>query len=222
MSSLHVPRGCHLLGSATDRKDFYHQARVSRERSHTNALPFSYPRSSFAGTDALRQLEEIEDRKKKNKSRRVVGDKLRGDDGAGSHGDGLVVPAFASLYQGDHLGVEYALSAHHALLREGNLLSPENQIKGHCPFPFGPNYECLVIDDYVAMSVQPRGANPLNSFAARALVDAKNVYQRHDVLGSPEKDVDTSSCFKAIGTQVNSSEAALSRGIVVVSSPPAL
>ena len=220
LSSLHVPRGCHLLGSATDRKDFYHQARVSRERSHTNALPFSYPRSTFDGTEALHQLEEIENLKKKNRSRRVVGDKLRGESSAGSQGDGSVVPAFASLYQGDHLGVEYALSAHHALLREGSLLSPENQIKGHCPFPLGPHYECLVIDDYVAMSVQPRGSNPLNSFAARALVDAKTVYQRHDVLGSPEKDIDTSSCFKAIGTQVNSSESALSRGIVLVSSPP--
>ena len=46
------------------------------------------------------------------------------------------------------------------------------------------------------------------------------IWVKHDVLGSPEKDVDTSTCFKAIGAQLNSSEASRSRGLVCVSSPP--
>ena len=31
MTSMHCPRPCKLIGCASDRKDFYHQARVSRE-----------------------------------------------------------------------------------------------------------------------------------------------------------------------------------------------
>lgn len=218
LTSIHVPRGCTLFGSATDRKDFYHQARVSRERAHSNVLPFSYPRSVFAGSAALDFLVGLES-SKKDKSRRVAGDQLRGIPQGTAVSD-VVYPGFASLYQGDHLGVEYALSAHRSLLVEGGLLSKQNHVMGHAPFPFGPSYECLVIDDYVAMSVQPANSDPLNSFASRALVVAKSIYQKHDVVGSPEKDVNTSDCFKAIGTTLNSSAAARSRGLVCVSAPP--
>lgn len=216
--SIHVPRGCTLFGSATDRKDFYHQAKVSRERAHSNVLPFSYPRSAFAGSSALDILVGLKSTKK-DRSRRVAGDQLRGISQGTAVSD-VVYPGFASLYQGDHLGVEYALSAHRSLLVEGGLLSKQNHVMGHAPFPFGPSYECLVIDDYVAMSVQPVNSDPLNSFVSRALVVAKSIYQKHDVVGSPEKDVDTSDCFKAIGTTLNSSAAARSRGLVCVSAPP--
>ncbi len=219
LTSIHVPRGCTLYGSITDRKDFYHQAKVSRQRAHSNVLAFSYPRSAFEGTDALAELEEAENFKA-DSSRRVVGDRLKGSCRPASLSDGGLYPGFASLYQGDHLGVEYALSAHQSLLLEGNLLSAVNQVRGNFPFPFGPDYECLVIDDYVAMSVQPAGVAPLNSFASRALGAAKAIYEKHSVLGSPENDVNTSDCFKAIGTQINASDAARSRGTVCVSSPP--
>ena len=218
LTSIHVPRGCTLLGSATDRNDFYHEARVSRERAHSNVLPFSYPRSAFAGSAALDDLVGLETAKR-DRSRRVAGDQLRGAAKDTAVSD-EVFPAFASLYQGDHLGVEFALSAHHTLLVEGGLLSQQSHVKGHAPFPFGPPYECLVIDDYVAMSVQPSNSNPLNPFGYRAWVVAKSIYEKHEVLGSPEKDVDTSDCFKAVGTTLNSSAAALSRGLVCVSAPP--
>ena len=65
-----------------------------------------------------------------------------------------VIPGFASLYQGD-LGVEFALSAHQTLLESAGILSKNTHAKGHhAPFPLGPNYQCLVIDDFVAISVQ--------------------------------------------------------------------
>ena len=47
MTSLHCPPGYSLKGIVTDRKDFYHQARVTRSRSKTNCLPFSYDCSEF-------------------------------------------------------------------------------------------------------------------------------------------------------------------------------
>ena len=53
-----------------------------------------------------------------------------------------------------------------------------------------------------------------------ALAKAKSVYELHGVLGSPEKDVEASDAFVAVGTRVDSSEAARSRGIAVVSAPP--
>ena len=48
----------------------------------------------------------------------------------------------------------------------------------------------------------------------------QSVYELHGVLGSPEKDVEASDAFIAVGTRVDSSEAARSRGIAVVSAPP--
>ena len=45
ITSLHCPSGYKLVGCAADRKDFYHQAKVTRRRAHTNILPFTYPLS---------------------------------------------------------------------------------------------------------------------------------------------------------------------------------
>ena len=44
--------------------------------------------------------------------------------------------------------------------------------------------------------------------------------KKHRVLGSPEKDVAASDSFTAIGTKIESSSAARSRGVCLVSSPP--
>ena len=38
---------------------------------------------------------------------------------------------FKSLFQGDHLGVEFALESHTVLLSEGGLLVPDETILGH-------------------------------------------------------------------------------------------
>ena len=47
MTSLHVAPGCRLVGAVTDRKDFYHQAKVTRQRAESNCLPFGYPTVGF-------------------------------------------------------------------------------------------------------------------------------------------------------------------------------
>lgn len=158
MTSIHCPRGCTIYGIVTDRKDFYHQARVTRSRAESNALPFSYDAGLFEGDEALSRL-----RGHLNAGygpREVVGDRY-GKPGLGKKRKGLLVdgtqlyPSFKSLYQGDHLGVEFALSSHSAMLSCWGLLKRSNRICGHHPFPIGPNYEGLVIDDYFGLTCQP-------------------------------------------------------------------
>ena len=221
LTSLHIPAGCYAAGSVTDRKDFYHQSKVSRSRAHSNSLAFSYPRSCFEGHVALEELERLES--SGSSGRAKFGDHyaaVHQRHGEAALSNNEVIPGFASLYQGDHLGVEFALSAHQSLLNSAGLLSPEVHIKGHAPFPLGPDYQCLVIDDFVTISVQRSSCPSLMTSSAAALARAKEIYTIHGVLGSPEKDVEASDAFTAVGTRVNSSKQARSRGVAVVSSPP--
>ena len=105
MTSLLCPRGCVLFGIVTDRKDFYHQAQITREKAHGNCLPFSYPAELFKGTAALRKLEEVVALRSKRRSRTEIGDqygKRRTPSGVPMAEE--VFPAFKSLFQ-DHLGV---------------------------------------------------------------------------------------------------------------------
>ena len=60
----------------------------------------------------------------------------------------LLFAGFASLFQGDHLGVEFAFCSHQNLLEEAGLLKDSQQIRGLHPFPRGPHYSSLVIDDF--------------------------------------------------------------------------
>ena len=45
-----------LSGYVTDRKDFYHQAKVTRQRAASTAPPFSYPAKLFNDTRAFADL----------------------------------------------------------------------------------------------------------------------------------------------------------------------
>ena len=221
MTSLHCPPGCTIYGVVTDRKDFYHQASVTRSRAASNCLPFSYPAALFKDDQAYVDLqahlakrrgprEQIGDNYGKNvgkKRRRSL--LLRDDD--------LVYPNFASLFQGDHLGVEYALSSHAALLESGGLLQPGCRILGHRPFPIGPVYQGLVIDDFFALECKELAdSSPLK--VEDYLLRAQQLYDSNGVLGSPEKDVKNSQHFTVVGAEINSSEKVRSRGTVLVGS----
>ena len=130
----------------------------------------------------------------------------------------LVYPCFSSLFQGDHLGVEYALSSHADLLEEASLLSKDTRIRGHCPFPTGPVYEGLVIDDYFSVALQ-HVSDPSPPRSLDCFEKAIAKYAEEGVLGSPEKDIYNSNHFKVVGAEVNCSEKARSRGVVTVASP---
>ena len=219
MTSMLCPRGFQLVGSVTDRKDFYHQALISRQKAHLNCLPFAFPISEFEGTDAYRDLMDIKQRRKQRKRREDAGD-LYGCDRAaiGVPLESTAYPAFASLYQGDHLGVEYALSAHGYLLEQAGLLTSESRLMSKHPFPRGPVWQGLVIDDFFAISRERNGSQekPLSS---TCLLKAKAAYEKHQVLGSPEKDIEGSSHFKVVGAEINTSSRAISNSVALVGAP---
>ena len=206
-----------LRGSITDRRDFYHQAAVSDARSQSNLLPFVFPHGTFPDLEAgLAQKTKM-----KKRSREV------GGDGFGCRfyggpppvaGDGCYV-GFGSLYQGDHLGVEFALASHERLLSSKGLLVPERRIQGHAIFPTTLDYEGLIIDDYFYLSSQPLRAKPEESNAYRALAEATSIYGSAGLAGSPEKDVEAENVFKAAGAEVISTDAVVRKGLLTVGSP---
>ena len=210
-----------LVASVTDRRDFYHQARVTTERARSNLLPFRFARQEFEGTRALRVFDNL-DAGGDLKDREVVGDMLAGRRSCSdSQGSGGLYAGFRSLFQGDHLGVEFALAAHQGLLERAGLLVDSQQIKGHCPFPKGPIYSGLIIDDFSLIGREPVGSQNLNSVAARALVEARGVYAKEKLVESDEKDVIAQDRFKAAGAEVIADEETVRRGFVTVGAPAA-
>lgn len=126
---------------------------------------------------------------------------------------------FKSLLQGDHLGVEFALSAHGEMLRTVGLLPEGECINGHCPFPDGPDYQGLVIDDVFMLSVDKPGLSPDETRAVRKMKVATEQYDKREVLGSPEKDIVGSSHFKVVGAEIDASQRTRSLGLVTVGAP---
>ena len=119
------------------------------------------------------------------------------------------------------MGVEFALQGHQQLLETDGLLDRHCRIVGHHPFPSGPEYEGLVIDNYFADSAQ-HVSKPIESAGSvKKLHRASAVYAHEGVLGSPEKDVVGARKFKIVGAEVDSSEKALSQGLVLVGAPVA-
>ena len=216
MTSLHCEPGCRLVGAVTDRKDFYHQSKVTRQRAESNCLPFGYSISDFEGDPALDDLRSYT--QSLSGGREKVGDRYGGKPRSLLSDNELVYPCFASLFQGDHLGVEFALSSHSSMLESVNLLRPSSRILGRCHFPVGPVWEGLVIDDYFAIAAH-HVSDTSPPFSLQCFEAAIRKYDEEGVLGSPEKDVYNSDHFKVVGAEVNSSEQARSRGVVGVASP---
>ena len=134
---------------------------------------------------------------------------------------GFLYPCFRSLFQGDHLGVEFALRSHEVLLQDADLLLPSRRLLGHHLVPGGGRWEALIIDDYFCIGAEPVGQSPLNSFAFAALAKARTAYERHGLEGSPEKDVEAQPIFKAAGAEVISTLEACRLGVASVAAPMA-
>eukprot|EP00435_Cladocopium_sp_Y103_P020515 s2882_g5.t1 len=233
--SRHLPPGptlCQLrldrhrekfCASVTDRRDFYHQAAVTPERAQTNLLPFEFQPAELEKLDAWGCFH-AERAARRSSDRVVVGDKL----GLLNDRPRLkrwspkpLFAGFSSLFQGDHLGVEFALCAHQKLLEDAGLLDPRHQVKGHCPFPVGPVYSGLVIDDFFLIGRESIGTEAHDSAAYKALAEARRVYDAEGLLGSKEKDVEASDVFKAAGAEVVSDSHAVQCGFVTVGAPRA-
>eukprot|EP00435_Cladocopium_sp_Y103_P061652 s470_g23.t1 len=210
-----------IRGSLTDRKDFYHQIQVNQERAKTNMVPFSYAEEEFSGFRALEVLRESEAAVPAKKSRINDGDRLGGVWRrpllCGS--EGAVFPCFKALFQGDHLGVEFALEGHQNLLKREGLLRKDQRLQGHHPLPLTPTWEALIIDDYFVIGAADRFQPKEESDVFRHLVQARLAYEKHCLPGSVEKDVVAEDLFKAAGAEIDSRDEVLSQGLLLVGAP---
>eukprot|EP00435_Cladocopium_sp_Y103_P022342 s2443_g5.t1 len=216
MTNIHIPAGYVAYGAVTDRKDFYHQSQVSFSRASSNVTPFGFKQDVFEGLPALDVLRA--QFSKKGSARDACGDRLGLQPRSILQAEDLVYPAFGSLLQGDHLGVEFALAAHENLLFRAGLFREAARVRGHHPFPAHRNLEGLVIDDYFSVSVS-RPCDPETTQAVSNLRTAAVKYDEERVAGSPEKDVVGSRHFKVVGAEIDSSARTLSLGLATVSAP---
>eukprot|EP00435_Cladocopium_sp_Y103_P060998 s1156_g22.t1 len=220
LTALHCPIHQKLVGAASDRKDFYHQALVTRSRAWSNALPFKFDAKNWRDTQAFEDMLCFENRPY---SREKEGDRY------GMKPQSVLVPdeikhvygGFKSLFQGDHLGVEYALSSHAQLLKDAGLLSSNVNILRHQPFPRGPMWHGLVIDDFFAISREDGGTPNQEAASGGALDIAEETYRLHAVRGSDDKTVRAADNFKVIGAEILSDEQSRKQGVILVGSPAA-
>lgn len=183
-------------------------------------LPFSYPRESLAGFSALEAFDFTREELRQHRGKRnIAGDHLGGVVDRGYADQPRLYPAFASLFQGDHLGVEFALASHEKLLQDEGLLPTDQRILGHSPFPPSPSWQALVIDDFFCLSAEKRSLPATSTYAFKALAWARDAYDRHRLEGSVAKDVVSSRRFKAAGAEIDSSEAVVDLGLVTVAAP---
>ena len=221
LTQIRIPRFIHMIrGSMTDRRDFYHQAAVTHQRSQSNMLPFAYDLSCFDGTTALLDFAKRIGQKRK-RTRETEGDGLRrGFEPRSVLADTQkAYPTFKSLFQGDHLGVEYALQSHQVLLEGSGLLDSSSRILGGRQVPKGQKWEALVIDDYFCWSSEPINTPTKDTAARRALIVSREVYDEAELLGSVEKDIDAASTLKAAGAEIRSDEKNVRLGVVPVGAP---
>eukprot|EP00435_Cladocopium_sp_Y103_P053797 s2167_g17.t1 len=212
-----------FVASVTDRRDFYHQASVTDARANTNLLPFQFEPFELEGLSAFESFR-TQTKGSRSGAREVVGDRL----GLGLTGGGgrskqwkpcPLFGGFGSLFQGDHLGVEFALCSHQTLLEEVGLLHDSHQVRGHCPFPKGPLFSGLVIDDFFLIGREDMHAPAHETAAAKALETARTAYKAEGLLGSDEKDVVSAEIFKAAGAEIVSDQRAVRSGYVTIGAP---
>ena len=117
-----------VCGYISDRKDFYHQCRVSSARAASNATPFGSTRAELQGCAALARLDSgnvTDPSQPTHKPPSLLVRETR------DLHDGVLTPCFRSLFQGDHLGVEFALEAHSQLLQNHGALPEDCRLFVH-------------------------------------------------------------------------------------------
>ncbi len=221
-----------VVGCITDRRDFYHQFGVTPMRAASNCLFPPARLSSFEGTEAydLFVKEFMKRPEKGSGNRSIVGDRLGGEKRKRAlKGDPVVVSCFKSIGQGDHLGVEFATSAHAGLLCDQGLLSPGGRLLARSAILNDDCNEGLVIDDYFALSREQRLAFDFGkdstpsrpSKAFECFSRAKEIYREEGIMGSDDKDQVEALLFKAAGAEVDSRLQTVDSGAVLVAAPAA-
>lgn len=209
-----------LTMSITDRRDFYHQFSVSRTRAQSNSLHCGIPVSLLKDTQAYAAFVA-----KSSKSR---SERLKCGDGLFSmhrfpslprkRNFDILFPAFRSILQGNHGGVEYACQAHAGLLESYGLLREDRRLVANRPFAGEKTLEGLVIDDYFCVGISDKTSS-LPPPDVLCFDTAQVAYNNHGLMGSPSKDVRGKTKGKVIGAEINADPSTLQRGICTVGSP---
>ena len=204
--------------SITDRRDFYHQIRISEEKALTNSLGPGLDPSLLIGTDAMNLFLMKQANKRRRDDRLRYGDQL-GYDGyrAPAHPSKVFI-AFNSVLQGDHTGVEVACASHQQLLQNVGLLDFDRSLLGTRPWIHQKEMQGLVIDDFFSIAISPKDSKltkDVISFDA-----AQSAYASARLEGSPDKDIRGASSGKVIGGFVDGSAATTSLGLATVAAPP--
>ena len=157
-----------LVGAVAGRRD--HQFSVSTKRAATNTVFPPCKLRDFKNTNAYKQFI-VDFGEKKARDREVEGDffgvpkplLVQCDD------DTPVYAAFAALFQGDHLGVEFACCAHAKMLEDAGCHPAENRLCASQAIARNKPVTGLVIDDYFALSAEDiafaREATPMQATA---------------------------------------------------------
>ena len=212
-----------LVGSVTDRKDFYHQFAISDEKASLNAIFPLFRLSDFEATAAFEEFMEKFPIKKRKRDRTSSGDHLHGSPSSILVGEEMdVVACFGSVFQGDHLGVEIATDSHANLLADAGLLHPLSRLRSDLPLADDLVAEGLVIDDFFSISRESLSEEVgawESSRSVGSLRRAKAVYEREGLIGSDEKDIVGALQFKVCGAEIDSSVQSARRGVVSAAAP---
>eukprot|EP00438_Fugacium_kawagutii_P005252 Skav228634 [mRNA] locus=scaffold204:32195:36586:+ [translate_table: standard] len=221
LQDLHAnPKTQKLAISITDRKDYYHQIKVTKAKALANTVGPGLPVEWLEGTSVWPEL--LTQMKRVKYDRRIHGDLLGKPTWKQRGGPGnprTCWIAFGSVFQGDHAGVDLATEAHIQLLKDHGLLEEGSRIQSHSPLPSSTEAQGLCIDDFFCVSVEDVATPPKDSVSAKRFLAAQGAYKSKRILGSPEKDVFAEETGKVIGAQLNSSARARSHGLITLGAP---
>ena len=202
---------------ASDRKDFYHQIWATVRRSKTNTLGPALRKEDLLGTQGF---EDFLRRSKKKYLRTEHGDRLGEEAADVNLSKSSYYASFGAVLQGDHAGVDMATSAHVAALQEVGCLGATSRLVANVPPRHAEVLDGLVIDDYFVVGIEEKSTPAHLSRAALFHSRAQGAYERHKLLGSPQKDLIGEREGKLIGAHVDASERTTSLGLATVGSPP--
>ena len=209
----------YVVGSLTDRRDFYHQFKTTPERTSTNVVLPHLKLSDLRDTKAY-EIYLSNYALKKKRARTKEGDFLHGGRKAILFDpEADVVCGFAALFQGDHLGVEFATQSHSRFLIGHGLLPSESRLQGGGAIESDQCVQGLVIDDFFAISLELSSEAAGSSRSVRALDLAKSAYRRAGLAGSDDKDVRGSLLFKVCGVELDSRPEVVKKGMVAAATP---
>ena len=206
-----------VLICISDRRDFYHQFQITDERAVSNGVWPPLLEKDVCHLDAFSRLATKGPTSRYDRTR--DGDRFGAKLNTKSFAEGKVQACFASIPQGDHLGVELATEAHRNLLSSSGLLPHHQELRADRTFRGSCCLQGLVIDDFFSISVQADDSPPFQTQAVEAFEKAKLIYAKHGLLGSDGKDVKAAEKAKVIGGELDASAETKGLGLVTLGSP---